>query len=139
MSSNTADALLELYRRDGKLTPNQVVSEAVDPGSVLHKHFEWDDTEAAHQYRLVQARQLIRTYKIKVPVKETAETVEVRAFVSEPNRESYAPTLDVVRDLDRKAALIAQLKRDLSAFRRRLAAFEEFAEVVSAIDEVLDG
>ena len=43
------------------LKAEDVVSTARQPGSALHPHFEWDDGVASHQYRLQQARVLIRT------------------------------------------------------------------------------
>ena len=48
-------------KNDGLLKPEDVVESARPINSPLHTRFTWDDTEAANQYRLQQARQLIRT------------------------------------------------------------------------------
>lgn len=37
-------------------TPADIVELAEDPGSELHKCFEWDDSIAADKYRLIQAQ-----------------------------------------------------------------------------------
>ncbi len=47
-----------------KRTASHVVEMAVRPASPLHKFFEWNDTTAAHQHRLHQARQLFQSYTI---------------------------------------------------------------------------
>jgi len=49
----------ELRDRDGDVFPEAVVKKARNPKSAMHHRFNWDDSEAAHQYRLIQARNLI--------------------------------------------------------------------------------
>jgi hypothetical protein len=94
----------------GVLMVDDVLQEARDENSILHKHFEWDDTEAAVQYRKQQARALIARCRITLIEKEP---VQVRAFVSLPtDREAgggYRLTSEVVSN----AALKAELLRDI--------------------------
>ena len=54
---------LEMLREQNaeQLTPEIVVADARSPGSPLHSFFEWNDFEAAEQYRLHQARNLIHS------------------------------------------------------------------------------
>jgi len=47
-------------KHNGLLRPADVIEAARPVGSPLHTRFTWDDTEAAHQYRLWQAREIIR-------------------------------------------------------------------------------
>lgn len=63
-----ADALEALRDPDGLLRLEKVVEAAADEASPLHDQFEWNDGEAAHRYRLNQARTLIRAQKIVVRV-----------------------------------------------------------------------
>lgn len=67
VSAQVAGERLEHLRTaaSGELTPDRVVADARDPNSPLHPLFEWNETEAAHQYRLVQARSLIRALAIE--------------------------------------------------------------------------
>ena len=58
------EAIQQIYDKHGKVTTTLVLDAAGDPGSPLHDHFEWDDTEAGHRYRLIQSRNLIRTVRI---------------------------------------------------------------------------
>lgn len=62
-SENREAVELELQRLDtlhGGLRPSVVVQEAAEKHSPLHGEFEWDNKKASHEYRLIQARQLIR-------------------------------------------------------------------------------
>jgi hypothetical protein len=48
---------LSALKRDGLLNPAGVVEwAAANPESALHRQFEWNDTAAAAQWRLDQAR-----------------------------------------------------------------------------------
>lgn len=103
--------LTKMARQNGGvLKVDDVLQEAQDENSILHRHFEWDDTEAAVQYRKQQARALIA--RCKITLIET-QPVEIRAFVSLPtDREAgggYRLTSEVVSN----AALKAELLRDI--------------------------
>jgi hypothetical protein len=67
------DELVKLRRPGHGIDPEDVVDVAKDPSHPLHDAFEWDDTEAARQYRLEQARYLIRAVRIVV---EDTEPIE---------------------------------------------------------------
>lgn len=49
----------------GPLTASRLLEEAAQEAHPLHDRFTWDDTEAAHQYRLQQARHIIVTVNWK--------------------------------------------------------------------------
>ncbi len=51
----------------GQLTPEVVLDRASDPESPLHGAFTWDDTDAAREYRLYQARTLCRSVIVTYP------------------------------------------------------------------------
>lgn len=63
----------------GLLKPADVVEFARNPETALHSQFEWDDTEAAAQYRLRQAGDVIRRAWVQVI---DTEPIIHRAFVS---------------------------------------------------------
>ena len=67
---------------EGKLNPTLIVAEAQNWKSPLHKYFDWDNQEAAHRWRLFQARMLIRA----VVLPPTDTTPQQRAFIAVPNR-----------------------------------------------------
>jgi hypothetical protein len=80
MSDRTAilAELEALKRQDGLIVPADVVEYARDKTTALHGCFTWNNGKAAHEYRLLQARQLLRVY---VRMEETKGDT-VRAFVS---------------------------------------------------------
>lgn len=104
------DVLRGLYERDGKLTAESVLAEAQDVSSPIHSLFEWDDTIAAHEYRLEQARRVVRM---------TITTVEgetVRAFVHLRSVDSYAPIEDALATTDWRQEILDKFRRDAEAF-----------------------
>lgn len=73
-------SILEQIRIEngGKLTPEKVVEVAHEETHPLHVCFEWDDSKAGHQYRLWQARSLIRSVKIVIEDKPVPAFVNVK-------------------------------------------------------------
>jgi hypothetical protein len=70
ISGFTADEVgqeLERIRKanGGKLATETVVAEATPEDALLHNHFEWDDLKAGHEYRLIQARTLVKVVVVK--------------------------------------------------------------------------
>jgi hypothetical protein len=102
----------------GRLTPDGVLKAAKSPKSPLHSEFEWDDSVAAYQFRLEQARRLIRSVEIKV---ETFDIV-VRGpkFVRDPDAGSDQGYIDTSR-----------LRRDADGARE--AVVHEFACAAAAL------
>lgn len=117
-----ADRLTELERENGQLDPVDVVEAARDPASPMHPFFEWDDTEAARQHRLGQARQLIRRVKIEVTVRDVP--LQVVRYVRDPSdaSNSYRNILrvrdgaDIARDV-----IVDEMMRVEKAARRARA------------------
>jgi len=84
MRENVRLALMALARQDeGRLTADRVVESARPLTSPLHSEFEWNDGEAAHKYRIVQARKLIQSVTVKVHT--TEYTMDAPVFVRDPN------------------------------------------------------
>lgn len=66
-----AELRAKAKKKDENLLAQDVVNDARSPKSPLHRYFLWDDTAAAEQHRLHQARALIRS--IEVVYKEPAK------------------------------------------------------------------
>lgn len=124
----------------GRLTPEQVVEAAKHPDHELHAYFDWDDKEAARQWRLDQARTLIRSVRVKF----TVETLELKVpyFVRDPEvprgQQGYStvPRLRSEADLAREAVL-AEFKVASSAIKRamNLAAVLEMTDELAALQK----
>lgn len=143
------DALLQVAERsNGVVAPEAVVHAAIDPANPLHELFEWDDSEAAAKFRLVQAGALIRRVKLHI-VRASTETKVLsvsttRAFVaplaerkSKANPEGgYAQVEKVLSDDERKAALLETAKAELQAIRAKYHTLLELAKVWKAIGDL---
>lgn len=76
----------------GLLTPEAIVAEASDTASSLHMLFEWDDSRAAHLYRISQARKLIAAFRItEVIGSQSVVVTQAPAFVRDPRLPSGTP------------------------------------------------
>jgi len=131
-------AELERLKREGKILAADVVEAAKDEDSPLHDCFMWDNSEAAHQYRLLQARNLIRVYVVE-PKGE--EGPVVRAFVSlttdrvQPGG-GYRAIADVMSDEELYAQMLHDAVVQMRNIQKKYKAIKELASVWSAVDEV---
>lgn len=123
---------------DGELTPEVVIADARHSASPLHSLFEWDDTEAAHQYRLVQARALIRSVVVRYRAAPGDGARSVVAFVNvkDRDRQYYTATALALSDPERRAIVLRQAWEDFQTLRKRYAQLTEFAQLFAALDEI---
>lgn len=131
---------LERLRGDagGELTPERVIVDARNLASPLHPLFEWDESEAAHQYRLVQARALIRAVIVRYRPAPDEAPRKVVAFVNvkDGDRQYYTATAVALANPKQRAIVLRQAWEDFHAIRRRYADLAEFATLFAALDEI---
>ena len=117
--------LQALYEENGRLDPHDVVESAADPASPLHSRFTWDNSAAAHQWRLEQARNLIRTVTIQRIEQPAAEPRKIRAWVHDPGTNGYVSTEDVAKQPDVRDRVLDDMRRDLDRLRTKWKLYEE--------------
>lgn len=111
---------------NGIVTPEVLLERAADPDHVLHGAFEWNDTEAAHKYRLIQARVVIRACTIPVS-RGSGASFTLRQFVNvHRGSGQYIDTRIVASNEDYRDRLLARALKDLEAFRKRYTEILEF-------------
>ena len=125
-------------KHGGILRPEDVVATAADPKSILHGQFEWDDGKAAQEYRLWQARHLIRVCVTIIP---QAESGEIRAYVSlKADREApgggYRALVDVLKDDELRRQLLAEALEEMEVFRSKYRRLRELAPIFEAAKRV---
>ena len=137
------------------LTPALVLKDASNIRSPLHGFFEWDDTEAAHKYRLDQAGHLVRSVVVTFEESEAqtdrqvrlegvdAVPVEqprmVRAFLPIKNDEgerSYVSTQQAMSDPDMRRQVLERAHSELDSVSRKWRELRELSDVFSALDRV---
>lgn len=126
----------------GELKPEVVVKEARVETSPLHHSFDWDDGEAAENWRIHQARQLIRV-TVTFEAVSNDKLIPCRVFVSlTPDREKggagYRLTSDVMSDTEHRQQMLADAKDEMNRFRAKYRALTELAEVFAAMDRVAE-
>lgn len=127
------EQLQTIYDENGRLTPAIVVDVARDPAHPLHSKFEWDDKIAGEKYRMEQARDLIRTVKIR-HARADEPDLSVRAFhaVRDGEGHAYRPTDEILADPLAAKILLADMEREWKQLKARYAHFVEFRELVLA-------
>jgi len=120
MKLNDYAAVLRELETSGELTPEGVVEHARSEDSPIHHLFEWDDDRAAHQYRIEQARELIRSVRVTVTVNERPITVP--NYVRDPSKaggeQGYKAVSTISDDDQKRDTLMAEFRRAASALDR---------------------
>ena len=122
------EALQNIDDSLGTIRPSMVVNVAENPSSPLHTLFEWDDTEAAKEHRLHQARQVLGCLAYVVVTKPQHEPMEVRAIANvkvggnQTNRMMDA----VLADPDMLASQIRDAGLSLRSWHRQFQVYYEY-------------
>jgi hypothetical protein len=105
----------------------QLVQAAQSPESALHNLFTWDNDEAAAEWRLEQARGLVRRVHVRVIRGETQEPIRVRAYVArrELPAAAFAPAgsfvaiEEVAGATEWEASVLYEISREVTRLRRK--------------------
>jgi hypothetical protein len=133
---------LEQIRRanGGLLRPEDVVKFARNTRTALHQEFEWDDAKASAEYRLEQARKVIRVAVELLPSPH-ADQEPIRAYVSvvsdrvQPGG-GYRAIGEVMTDDDLRAELVNEALGEVKRWRRKYERLRELVPIFRAIDKV---
>lgn len=123
-------------KHGGVLRAEDVVDSARNEKSPLHNRFTWDDTEAARQWRLEEARRIIRVTVHYIGSGKNRKPM--RVFVSlTPDREDdgggYRVTADVLSKADTRKQLIQDALDEMETFQCKYQTIVELSEVFSAM------
>ncbi len=131
---NAVRVELEIIRKRnrGKLAPSDVVEFAKNPKTALHDEFEWDNSEAAHQYRLWQAQHVIRVHVTIIEV-SPGNTVVHPEFVSTELSDEYRPIVEVLSEKETRDRLLAQTVTRLVSIKEVALFPKELGGVAAAI------
>lgn len=131
------DRIESIRSRLGRVHPGDLVEDARPDDSPLHPCFEWDDSVAAENWRVQEARGVLAALVV-VPV-EAPESEPVRAFIalgSDNEANDYMPIATVLSDEQlRKQALRAVLE-DLNRLKTKYHQLQELRKVWEALDHV---
>lgn len=138
--------LEEIRLRDPEslLRPRAIVDVARNPRSPLHSYFTWDDGEAAEKYREIQASRLIRfEYTTTAGSSREQRTIRFRTYwptkTEETRSGGYRPTVEIMTDESRRAALLLEALGALNALRTKYGHLQELARVFDELERVRRG
>lgn len=132
---NLRDELEKIRKQAGELKPEPIVEAATPEDHPLHSRFEWDNSIAGHQYRLEQARMLIRQVRIEfVDSKEKVTTI--RAYQAVRNEKApgytYVPSEEVAASPVLTDIVLMDMKREWKALQQRYGHFAEFVSMIQS-------
>jgi hypothetical protein len=134
-----ANAELErILAKHGRVTSALVLDAARPSTSVLHKHFTWEDSEAAEQYRLSEAGYLIRSVRVILRNAPHQEVETVRAWLSvqDDAGRNYQPVAKVLSVEETRKQILSEALAELDVLKRKYRLLSELAVVFAAVEEV---
>lgn len=120
----------------GVLKPETVVEFARNPKTALHSWFTWDDSDAAREYRLWQARQVIR---VCVTIQENEKEPPVRTYVSlyeDRGGDGYRLMTDVLSDEEMCEKLLVQALAEFKLWQAKYNQLNKLAPIFAAGEKV---
>lgn len=123
----------------GELTPQDVLKDAKHNNSPLHSFFEWNDGEAAEQYRLQQARGLIRAV-VAIYTSPDKPAVRQKAYVhiSEPGAPHYRETGHAMSQKATRDLVLKRAWQEFQSWRKRYETLKEFSDLFEVADKIAE-
>jgi uncharacterized protein (DUF2344 family) len=127
----------------GILYPKHVVDFARNENTELHSHFEWEDSIAAENWRIWQARQIIKVVVTIIPT--VNEPIAAQVYVSMKQdryddasglKGGYRSTVEVLSTPVLRITLLEEALEDLAQWQKKYQSLVELAEVFIAISTV---
>jgi hypothetical protein len=135
MAKRYAEELAALYKEHGSLDPEIVVKWAREnPESALFGRFTWDDSKAAHQYRLLQARNLITEVTV---VESNGKSYQTYVSpVENRHNGGYVSLAEVLSAPEKRARFLAQALSEYQRVGEKYAELTELASVREAVNRI---
>lgn len=133
---------LAMLKKRGLVKPVNVVEFArQNPESALHAMFEWDDSKAAHEYRLIQARHILVMFVTEVRTVDAegktifVETSKYTSLSSDRQGAGggYREIGDVLADPALRERMLADARRDVAYFVQKYEVLSELAPIVKVM------
>lgn len=144
MSKSTQQAIQEELKAirdrnaERKLKVAEVVEFAKDPTTALHGQFNWDDSQAAHAYRLWQAREVVQRYWVTIEKNGKQIDAPIWVSIDEDRKQGggYREFEEVRADPVQYQLCLNTALRELEPWRKRFESIQALSPVFRAIDRV---
>lgn len=129
-------------KHGGQVSPQDLVAESKGSDAVLHPYFEWSQRKAADEFRLLQARRLMRSLVVVYAERPDSPTRAYEISVKKDRKDPVSRTIYVTSESAMKSPevrdrLITEAIRAMMEFKRRFQVLHELRDVMSAIEEAI--
>jgi hypothetical protein len=130
--------IIKKKSKDGLLHPEAIVAYAMNEDTALHTRFEWDDGKAAQEYRIWQARQLIRIVVRVVPHTniETAVFVSLKKDRYGDTHGGFRTVVEVLSDEDLRKELLQDALEAFNYWKEQYYLVQELIPIFEAAEDV---
>ena len=105
--------IVTLEQAHGQVTAEMVVSHAQSNNSPFHRYMEWDDTEAARQHRLSQARYILRSIEV---IYANRPPIRLNAHIQYGQIDGYVTQARVLSHAQMRQLRLDQALNDLTSW-----------------------
>ena len=123
---------LEKVSADKGVSPRDLVEVSRPEDALLHKQFNWNDTKAAEEWRIFQARQLLRTITIEHEGQVVKQYYNVIIKLNGGKTQKYYRLETVMSSEELKEKVLVQMLRELRSFKEK---YRNHKEIYELIDE----
>lgn len=128
VDANTVGEITSMLESEERLTPEDLLEEARPEESPIHNCFEWNDSIAAEQFRLQQARSMI----IALQITRTDETPVKKYFHITQDTGSYRSIEVLLSSEESREMLIERARKEFLSYQRKYENLKELADLFTA-------
>lgn len=127
----------KIEKKYKKLTPEIILEASRNEEALFHSLFEWEDSKAAEQYRLQQARTIINNIEITIISDGIEKTYPVFEIVPSEGGGREYKNIDTLT-INEVEYIKEQTLKTLIAAKVKLANYKEFDKAITRIDETVN-
>lgn len=138
ISKEVIKEILRVEKEKG-LTAENLLEEARDEKSSLHKLFDWNNNKAGEKWRFHQARLLINEVKVIIDQQELYAFESVNINTSNLSEEEiervYKPVVEILNNEDLRIQVIKTAMEKQKYWKQQYSIYDELKSIVISIEK----
>ena len=134
---------------NGKLTAEDIWSDAKNPESIFHGYIDWNKAHAAKQYQLMQARWLMKSVQVEViNIRKEPQMINVLEHISLtsdneddediPDGGAYMHYSDIMKNDTFLKKHVRKLKDLMNYYRQQLSVYQNCDGIITAMNDLIE-
>lgn len=121
----------------GSLTPQNILDASRPKNALFHTLFQWDDTVAAEQYRLQQARTILNNIEVTVVSDGSSKQINVYEVIKQQSSGQIYKSINsmTLNDID---FIKQRTLKELTILKDKLSIYKEFSKVTSSLHQAIE-